>query len=392
MRVLVCATELPVHPLNGTTLQIVNVADQLTQRGHEVCIVGFLEPGQSSCLSPSVQSVAVTPPSGRLLTRVMGWIKSFVRREPVESVQHAPRLGRAVANVLHERTFDVAHVTVGAVASIYPYLAGIPAVLVPLDAWQLNSAARASEKGRWSRPFYETQLRFVKRFIQRHYPCYEQVILVSEDDAEATRLLSPAANVTAIPNGVDSDRLKPDSSRVRETDTILFVGSMGFPPNKQAAHDLALNILPLVRQQRPAARLLLVGRSPEHVGALASERGVHVVGEVSDVLPYLQSTSVFACPVRLGTGIKNKLLEAFAAGTPAVTTPLGCRGMQVSADRHVLVADDEADFAACIARLLTDPGLGERLSRHAREYVLREHSWASVASRYEDAYRRAIGF
>jgi polysaccharide biosynthesis protein PslH len=321
----------------------------------------------------------------------MGWLKSFSRREPVESVQHVLLLGRAVAGVLREQSFDVAHVTVGAAASIAPYLGGMPMVLVPVDAWQLNAAARASQQSRWLRPFYEVQLRFVKQFIQRYYPSYDQVILVSEEDAEATRLLSPAVNAVAIPNGVDSDRLKPGSSEVRETDTILFVGAMGFPPNKLAAHDLALNILPLVREQRPAARLLLVGRSPEHVAALAGEPGVQVVGEVPDILPYLQRASIFACPVQSGTGIKTKLLEAFAAGTPTVTTSLGCRGMQVSSDRHVLVADGDAEFAACIVRLLADPELGDRLSDQAREYVLREHSWLSVASRYEDVYRRAIG-
>ena len=230
MRVLICATELPVHPLNGTTLQMMNVADQLTQRGHEVCIVGFREPGQDKCLPPSVQSVAVAPPSQRLLPRITGWLRSFSQREPVESVQLVDRLGRAVARVLCEQKFDVAHVTIGAAASIAPYLRGIPAVLVPLDAWQLNAAARANEKSRLSRPFYECQSRFIRQFIHRYYPSYDQVILVSEEDADTTRLLSSAVNVTVIPNGVDSDRLKPDSSSVRDTDTILFVGAMGYPP------------------------------------------------------------------------------------------------------------------------------------------------------------------
>src|ERR1700683_2378311 len=167
MRVLICATELPVHPLNGTTLQILNVADQLTQRGHDVCIVGFCESSQAPCLPPSVQTVVVASPSRRFLPRILGWLKSFSRREPVESVQHAPRLGRAVAGVLREQSFDVAHVTVGAAAAITPYLGAVPMVLVPVDAWQLNAAARASQQSRWLRSFYEAQLRFVEQFIQR---------------------------------------------------------------------------------------------------------------------------------------------------------------------------------------------------------------------------------
>ena len=68
-------------------------------------------------------------------------------------------------------------------------------VLVPVDAWQLNAATRANQKSLWLRPFYEAQLRFVRQFIQRYYSNYDQVILVSDEDAQATRLLSPGLNV-----------------------------------------------------------------------------------------------------------------------------------------------------------------------------------------------------
>ncbi len=88
----------------------------------------------------------------------------------------------------------------------------------------------------------------------------------------------------------------------------------------------------------------------------------------------------------LGTGIKNKLLEAMACGAPCVATPLACQGLTVRDDQQLLVAAPGAEFCGAVVRIMRDPALAERLGRSAREYVLAHHSWDAVARRYEDMY------
>ena len=96
-----------------------------------------------------------------------------------------------------------------------------------------------------------------------------------------------------------------------------------------------------------------MGRSPGP--RLRALPGVRVVADVPDLRPYLWGAAVYACPMESGTGIKNKLLEAMAAGAPAVATPLACQGLAVRDGEQLRIADTDADFAAALVAVLRDP-------------------------------------
>jgi glycosyltransferase involved in cell wall biosynthesis len=126
------------------------------------------------------------------------------------------------------------------------------------------------------------------------------------------------------------------------------------------------------------------------VRALGREPGVRVVGEVPDMRPWLAGSAVYVCPMRSGTGIKNKLLEAMACGLPCVASRLAVRGLSVEPGRHVLVADTPAAMADAVVRVLGDPGLAAALGLAARAYAAERHSWAAVARAYAAVYARAV--
>jgi glycosyltransferase involved in cell wall biosynthesis len=115
--------------------------------------------------------------------------------------------------------------------------------------------------------------------------------------------------------------------------------------------------------------------------------GVRVVADVPDLRPYLWGAAVYACPMESGTGIKNKLLEALAAGAPAVATPLACQGLAVRDGEHLRIADSDADFAAALVAVLREPG---GLADAARAYVTAQHDWDAVAAAYYAVYEHAI--
>ncbi len=145
---------------------------------------------------------------------------------------------------------------------------------------------------------------------------------------------------------------------------------------------LAERIMPLVRRSVPEATLSLVGRSP---GPRVRALDATVVADVPDLRPYLWGAAVYACPMQSGTGIKNKLLEAMAAGAPSVATPLACQGMAVRDGVELRVADDDEAFAAAVVDVLRSPGgLGDA----ARAYVTAHHDWDAVADAYSAVYER----
>lgn len=205
----------------------------------------------------------------------------------------------------------------------------------------------------------------------------------SRGDRDAVQAMAPLAadRLGIAANGVDAQGLeRPADAGERDPQELLFVGHLAYPPNHEGVAWFIREVLPRVRAAVPDARLTVVGAdAPPALAALASTAGVRFTGFVPDTRSLLWKSAVSVCPVRTGAGRQNKLLEAFAAGLPAVATPLAAEGAEAEPDRHLLTGEGAEAFAAAVVRLLRDPGQGRRLAEAARAMVLKEYSWESGA-------------
>jgi glycosyltransferase involved in cell wall biosynthesis len=175
-----------------------------------------------------------------------------------------------------------------------------------------------------------------------------------------------------------------------EPATLVFEGNLMFGPNVAAARRLALDVLPIVQRTLPQAKVVLVGRRPApEVLALASD-SVTVTGTVDDVRPYLARGTVFACPMRLGSGIKNKILQAWAMGRPVVASPASLGGLLARDGVNVLVRDDDHSFAEGVIELIADRNRAEQLGRAGRRTVEQEYAWERRAAQFEEVLVGAI--
>jgi glycosyltransferase involved in cell wall biosynthesis len=162
--------------------------------------------------------------------------------------------------------------------------------------------------------------------------------------------------------------------------TLLYIGAMSWSPNVSAVQFLAQHVIPEVRSRVPDTRLRIVGRDPApEVLALRGLPGVEVMGSVPDVIPYLREAHVLAVPLAAGGGTRLKILEAFAAGLPVVSTPVGCEGLPVVDGEHLVTAE-RARFAEAVLHLLADPTRGKRLAAAARELVRERFDWETVGA------------
>jgi glycosyltransferase involved in cell wall biosynthesis len=388
VRLLVCASEAPLPPLNGMRAQLRALVERLAHR-HEVTVVAPRWPDQDGPAPDGVELVAIAAPPIGLAGRVRDRARSVVRRQPVDVVRLTGPMAAAARELLSRRRFDVAHVGLGELAGIARSLGGLPAVLAPLDAWTLNAASAAAAATGGRRRWLEWQARLVARHVASAYRPFSRVVLVSPEDAAETVRHDPSLVTAVIPNGVDADHFSPDPSIPREHGLMLFTGVLETPANVRAARELATVVLPEVQRRVPDARLALVGRAPTAaVRALASDR-VTVVGDAPDLRPWLRRAAVVACPMDTGTGIKNKLLEAMACGIPCVTTPLGSRGLARDDGRALVVAEPGGPYADAVGRVLLDRALADGLGRQARNHVVAHHDWGEVARRYEALYEAA---
>lgn len=230
----------------------------------------------------------------------------------------------------------------------------------------------------------------VRRLRSRLIGRLDVCTAVAPRDAES--LASATGLATAVvPNGV----VLPHGSRLegRRENLVVFTGAMQFPPNASAACWMAKRIWPRVwkamggRQARrlnapDPVRLAIVGASPPpHVRKLGELPGVVVTGAVDDIGSWLSRARVAVAPMVSGSGIKNKVLEAAAAGCPVVSTSMGVDGLPTGEANGSLVADLCDDFADKIVLLLQNPAMAHTIGLAGRAMVSSQYAWPRMAQR-----------
>jgi glycosyltransferase involved in cell wall biosynthesis len=209
------------------------------------------------------------------------------------------------------------------------------------------------------------------------------------DRAELLKLAQQpdqAERLIVLPNGVDLDYFKP-LEIPRDPATLIFSGKMSYHANIAAALDLATQVMPLVWQQRPEAKLLIAGKDPSpKLQALTADPRITITGTVPDIRPYLAQATLSISPMRYGVGIQNKVLEAMAMVTPVVSTPQAVSALQVQTGQDVLVGDTPAAMAQTVITLLNNPTLRQQVGQAGRRYIETHHDWKLAAARLEAVY------
>ena len=177
----------------------------------------------------------------------------------------------------------------------------------------------------------------------------------------------------------------------RERATMLFIGSFRHSPNQVALEWFGRFVLPLIVEKIPGARLLVAGSDPPPRHTFADPAGaIDWLGFVEDIQPLLSSCSVFVCPIRSGSGVRVKLLEAFAAGIPVVSTSIGAEGLAHVDGQFCALADDAPGFAAHVVNLLENCQLAHEMAARAREEVVHNWDMETATDRLLEKYRALI--
>lgn len=390
MRILITCDRYPGNLADGLTLRVFNYVSRLNRR-HEFDLVYCAHSNANHPEQEALfQQVAwfptpkQTPPEG-FIARLKAGLDYRNLYPP------SPAMRDYLARLASERSYDLIwDAGCNTLLSLEP----IRSSGIPLLADQVDDSFLRLKRDIQTTTGYYHRLWLVKQallhwlFSRKHLATAEAVLFVSKSDADSFKGLFPKAKTIVIENGVNEDYFKPNSipsAQPTEDQTILvFEGVMLFQPNIEAACHMCHDIFPLVREAIPGARLCLVGRDPTpEVMALAKLEGVQVTGTVSDVRPFLQQANVFVCPMRSGTGIKNKILQAWAMGKAVVSTSAGIGGLQAMDGENILVRDHPQDFAAAVIELCRNPAEARRLGNAGRETVVSHYTWEAKALELE---------
>ncbi len=250
----------------------------------------------------------------------------------------------------------------------------LPKVLDFQDALSTNMNRRASREKGIIRLFFKLESRRIKRYELKLLNNYSYCTIISEmDKTEITD--SKNQSVSIVPNGVDTSFFSPQ--KMEKNFSVSFVGNMGYAPNVDASMFLVKEIMPFVWDVFPNAKVVLAGANPSSDVKNLQSNKVEVTGWVNDIRSYYASSWVFVAPLRIGSGMQNKLLEAMAMGLPCVSTSLAANPIGALVDEEILVEDDVQLLAEKIIFLLQNPERAIEIANNARHFVEKKYSWYS---------------
>jgi glycosyltransferase involved in cell wall biosynthesis len=254
-----------------------------------------------------------------------------------------------------------------------------------LSAWRLLSRAsgHSAIRQRLSHFAYVARHEFLMRNASG------ATVVVGNADARVLRQILRVRNVQVIPNGVDV----PEAVDVIRSPhpIVVFTGVMSYQPNIDAVIYFADKIWPAIHTRIPDAVFQIIGRGPgPEITALRLRPGVEVHADVESVRTFLARAWLAVAPMRTGSGIKNKVLEAWSMGTPAVMTAIATNGLDL-APTELLLAAEGPDLSALVVELLTNPERRGALGTLARSTALRTFSWQRQAATLDALLERVVG-
>lgn len=376
LRVLFLTCHLPYPPLSGGRRREFELLRRIgTQLDVRLCAI-------SKTLDEDLQNAnALADFCTRVHVVPAEPLRTTESQVPFQVLRHR---SRHVARALSRTDYDLVHVEGFYLMQHLRGLANRPTVLVEQNIeYQLWEQRAAHSSGRlaWR------HRREAERTRRAERTAWHRADGVGALTPEDRRVIQAAGveQVHLVPDGVEpvagAARTPADAPAI-----VTYIGNFAYEPNVDAALYFAKDVFPHVVRAVPDARLLLVGNEPPRQVQALADRSVVVTGRVPDVSPYLREATVVVCPLRIGGGVKVKMLEALAHGKAVVSTSIGIQGLSAAADGAVVVTDDAGAMAAQVAELLGDYQRRHALEGAAQRYASSLPTWDDAAAALLDCY------
>lgn len=379
---LILAPEAPYPVAGGGALRTASLLQYLA-RGHDVDLIVFRQPG-----APDPATLA---PHGLVRNITVIELPVHRRTAAARAVRNSLRLARAVPPLVDRfagfaervaEAVDGRRYAIGVIEHFWcaPYVEQVAPACerTVLDLHNIESLlhARCAAVEGGAAGFAHHLFRHAARELEGQWlPRFSQVLAASENDAAAARAIAPDARISVYRNALP---WQPRPARVEE-DVIVFTGNMEYHPNISAVRFFREQVWPILRRDWPGLVWRLVGKNQSAVTRYTSgDSRIETKGEVDDAVGEIARAKVAVAPLLAGSGTRLKILEAWAAGVPVVSTRIGAEGLPARDGEHLLIADGAAAFARAVSGLLACKESRERLGWAGRLLLEKEFTWESA--------------
>jgi polysaccharide biosynthesis protein PslH len=387
LRILAIATKAPWPAVDGGRFLLLNTIQALAAAGCHLTLVAPVDPARFALAEVARELIPFCTPAlvpAAPLPPFAAWLRSG--GAPLSIARHTlPAVLREVERHLAAERFDIVHAEqLQALPQAEPaFQRGIPVVVraqnVESDLW-----AETARRGRGLRGFLlRSEARKLATWEGNAVRRAAATLALSEEDASRLRELTRGEGRVGVVRAAFPD-LPPGKGRLAGEPAVAVFGSRGWLPNEESTVWFATEVWPEVRAALPGAILHLFGAPP---GLEAPGIAVHPSPE--DSAEVYAPGSILVVPLRIASGVRIKILEAWARGVPVVATPAALAGLEAEDGREALVARDPQEFAIALTRLHREPGLAVALIEAGRKARRERHEPEVVAERLIEEYEKA---
>lgn len=395
LRILQVSNRVP-YPLNeGGTIGIYNYTRGFSEAGCEVTLLAqsakkhkINEQEAYDALSkyatyhsyPIDTDVKIGPALRNLFTNKSYNVERF----------YDPAYEKALIDNLKENSYDVIQIegTFPALYSevIFKHRKNALVVLrqhnVEFQIWQRLARNTKNPIKRWYLQLLADRL---KAFEEKHLNQYDALVPVTADDGELFQSMGCSIPVFPSPAGIDTELWKPSNNE--DSQAIYHIGSLEWLPNLEAIDWFVKDVWPLVQKDCPKASFYVAGKGmPEEYKAMQIP-GVEMIGQVESATEFVNDKAITVVPLKSGSGIRLKILEAMSAGKVVISTTIGAQGITCTDGKDILIADTPEEFCDAIRRVTTDENLANNLKQNARRLIEELYSNQSVIRKLLDFYQ-----
>ena len=390
MKIFVLLPRIPYPLEKGDKLRAFNQIEQLAKH-NEIVLCALNDNPKTSeqdafrALQPYCKSINFIKISKPQI--LMGLIRAFFKGLPMQSGYFFNRrAAKRIDALIAKHQPDMLYGQLLRMAEYIRYK-NIPKTIDYQDIFSYGMKRRADIASPITRPIYNMEYRRLKRYEAAIFEDFDVRTIISEPD----RALFPHEKrneILIIPNGVNHDYFKPQE-REKKYD-LVFTGNMSYPPNVNAVEYLANEILPIVWKTLPETTLYIAGATPDPRVKKAASDKIIVSGWLDDIRDAYAQSRVFIAPMRIGTGLQNKLLEAMSMRLPAITSPLANASLGAKPDEEILIGGNAEEMAQNIITLLNDKQKAEQIAQAGFEFTNRVYDWGRATERLEEAMKNLL--
>ncbi len=390
MKIFVLLPRIPFPLEKGDKLRAFNQIKQLAKRNEIVlCALNdnakVNEQDAFRALQPYCQSINFIKISKPQI--LLGLVRAFFKGLPLQCGYFYNRKAAKKVNALIAK--HKPEMLYGQLLRTAEYIRhkDIPKAIDYQDIFSYGMKRRADIASFVTRPIYNMEYRRLTRYEAAIFDDFDVRSIISEPD----RNLFPHPKrdeILIIPNGVDHDFFKP-MEREKQYD-LVFTGNMSYPPNVNAVEYLADEIMPIVWKTLPDTKLYIAGATPDPKVKKAASDRIIVSGWLDDIRDAYAQSRVFIAPMRIGTGLQNKLLEAMSMRLPAITSPLANASLGAKPDEEILIGSNAQEMAQHIFTLLTDKEKADRLAQAGFDFTNRVYDWGKATERLEEEMEKQL--